>query len=81
LRAFIGRAQEGGGVAQAELCSSTSRDVCELYHNGSVARVFGRPKILEFVHDRERACCCDSQQGGGETGDWGIFSFEDYESI
>ncbi|PVI02237.1 hypothetical protein DM02DRAFT_670680 [Periconia macrospinosa] len=28
LRALIGRAQEGGGNAEAELCSSTSRDVC-----------------------------------------------------
>ncbi|KAG8161046.1 hypothetical protein KVR01_009310 [Diaporthe batatas] len=26
LRAFIGRAQEGGGIAEVELCSSTSRD-------------------------------------------------------
>ncbi|KAF2136040.1 uncharacterized protein K452DRAFT_329897 [Aplosporella prunicola CBS 121167] len=50
LRAFIGRAQEGGGSAEAELCSSTSRDVCELYNNGGIARVFGRPKLLEFVH-------------------------------
>ncbi|XTI93638.1 hypothetical protein V2W45_1499862 [Cenococcum geophilum] len=46
LRAFIGRAQEGGGIAKAELCSSTSRDVCELYNNGGSARVFGRPKLL-----------------------------------
>ncbi|KAL6810058.1 ankyrin repeat-containing domain protein [Trichoderma sp. SZMC 28015] len=53
LRAFIGRAQEGGGVAEAELCSSTSRDVCELYNNGGIARVFGRPKILEVVYDPE----------------------------
>ncbi|KAI2620502.1 hypothetical protein GGR54DRAFT_639535 [Hypoxylon sp. NC1633] len=51
LRAFIGRAQEGGGIAEAELCSSTSRDVCELYHNGAIVRVFGRPKILEVVYD------------------------------
>ncbi|KAL7789097.1 hypothetical protein V8C37DRAFT_418073 [Trichoderma ceciliae] len=51
LRAFIGRAQEGGGNAEAELCSSTSRDVCELYNNGGIARVFGRPKILEVVYD------------------------------
>lgn len=50
LRAFIGRAQEGGGSAEAELCSSTSRDVCELYNNGGIARVFGRPKLLEFVY-------------------------------
>ncbi|KAF6807956.1 ankyrin repeat domain-containing protein 28, partial [Colletotrichum plurivorum] len=55
LRAFIGRAQEGGGIAEAELCSSTSRDVCELYHNGAIVRVFGRPKILEIVHDRVAA--------------------------
>lgn len=52
LRAFIGRAQEGVGNAEAELCSSTSRDVCELYHNGGIARVFGRPKILEIIHDK-----------------------------
>jgi len=51
LRAFVGRAQEGGGNAEAELCSSTSRDVCELYNNGGIARVFGRPKILEIVFE------------------------------
>jgi ankyrin repeat protein len=51
LRAFIGRAQEGAGNAEAELCTSTSRDVCELYNSGGIARVFGRPKILEVVHD------------------------------
>lgn len=51
LRAFVGRAQEGGGNIEAELCSSTSRDVCEMYNNGGIARVFGRPKILEIVHD------------------------------
>jgi hypothetical protein len=52
LRAFIGRAQEGAALAEAELCSSTSRDVCELYNNGGIARVLGRPSILEFVHDQ-----------------------------
>lgn len=55
LRAFIGRAQEGAGNAEAELCSSTSRDVCELYNNGGIARVFGRPKILEIVYDPKTA--------------------------
>ena len=52
LRAFIGRAQEGRGAAEAELCSSTSLDVCELWNNGGYIRAFGRPKILELVHDR-----------------------------
>ena len=51
LRAFVGRAQEGKGQAEAELCSSTSYDVCELWNNGGIARVFGRPQILECVLD------------------------------
>jgi ankyrin repeat domain-containing protein 50 len=49
LRAFIGRAQEGDGAIEAELCTSTSRDVCELFHRGGIVRVFGRPTILEIV--------------------------------
>ncbi|OJD29377.1 endoglucanase [Diplodia corticola] len=51
LRALIGRAQEGAGNAEVELCSSTSREVCELYNNGGIARVFGRPSLLEIVFD------------------------------
>ncbi|KAF9640024.1 ankyrin repeat domain-containing protein 28 [Lasiodiplodia theobromae] len=62
LRAFIGRAQEGAGIAEAELCSSTSRNVCELYNNGGIARVFGRPKILEFVHDWKWDTPTDKQE-------------------
>jgi ankyrin repeat protein len=54
LRAFVGRAQEGRGQAEAELCSSTSYDVCELWNNGGIARVFGRPQILEFIFDEEK---------------------------
>ncbi|KLU86653.1 hypothetical protein MAPG_05665 [Magnaporthiopsis poae ATCC 64411] len=73
LRAFIGRAQEGGGIAEAELCSSTSRDVCELHQNGAIVRVFGRPKILEIVHDREAAL----PDGSGPP-DYGIYSFREY---
>lgn len=71
LRAFIGRAQEGGGNAEAELCSSTSREVCELYNNGGIARVFGRPKLLEIVHD-QRATNKDFYQ----TAD--LYLFKDY---
>ncbi|PGH14051.1 hypothetical protein AJ80_06055 [Polytolypa hystricis UAMH7299] len=52
LRAFIGRSKEGMGVIEAELCPSTSRDVCELYNNGGIARVMGRPQILEVVYNR-----------------------------
>ncbi|KAL4995046.1 hypothetical protein BDV10DRAFT_137681 [Aspergillus recurvatus] len=34
------RAQEGAGNAEVELCTSTSRDVCELYNNGGITRGF-----------------------------------------
>lgn len=53
LRALIGRSQEGARNAEVELCSSTSREVCELYNNGGIARVFGRPSLLEIVFDTE----------------------------
>lgn len=50
LRAFIGRSQEGEAAVEAELCASTSRDVCELFHKGGIARVLGRqPDLLELV--------------------------------
>ncbi|KAK6339199.1 hypothetical protein TWF718_008621 [Orbilia javanica] len=54
LKAFIGRAQEAHGVSEAELCSSTSRDVCELWSNSGISRIFGRPKILEFVFSGDK---------------------------
>lgn len=47
LRAFIGSAQEGAGGIEAELCSSTSRDICELYDSGGISRVFGIARLLE----------------------------------
>jgi hypothetical protein len=52
LKSFVGRAQEAHGIAEAELCSSTSHDVCELWSNGGICRVFGRPKILEFIYTK-----------------------------
>ncbi|CAG7930457.1 unnamed protein product [Penicillium olsonii] len=72
LRAFIGRAQEGAGNAEAELCTSTSRDVCELYNSGGIARVFGRPKILEVLHDP----AYDFENAQDQTA--GIYTFQEY---
>lgn len=77
LRAFVGRAQEGAGAAEAELCSSTSRDVCELYNNGGIARVFGRPKLLEIVHD-PRAPLREFYEHNGKPPTAGIYQFRDY---
>lgn len=53
FKSIIGRSQEAHGVAEAELCSSTSQDVCELWSNGGICRVFGRPKILDFIYDSD----------------------------
>ena len=61
LRAFIGRAQEGEGDREAELCSSTSRNVCELYNDGGIARHFcGRTLLLarlDVDYRRARVLC------------------------
>ncbi|KAK0620686.1 hypothetical protein B0T14DRAFT_236286 [Immersiella caudata] len=50
LRSFVGRLQEAAGVVEAELCTSTSHNACELFHSGGIARIIGRPKILEIIH-------------------------------
>lgn len=50
LRAFIGRSQEGETTVEAELCTSTSRDVCELFTKGGITRVIGRANILELIY-------------------------------
>ncbi|GAB1318488.1 hypothetical protein MFIFM68171_08698 [Madurella fahalii] len=75
LRAFIGRAREGDGTVEAELCTSTSRDVCELFHRGGITRVFGRPKILEIVRVRGHG-----EEDKVENGQYvmGVYLFRDY---
>ncbi|KAJ5377374.1 uncharacterized protein N7496_004783 [Penicillium cataractarum] len=49
LRAFIGRAQEGPAEAESELLSCVSESTAELFNEGGISRVFGRPKIVEIV--------------------------------
>ncbi|KAJ5161137.1 hypothetical protein N7492_006529 [Penicillium capsulatum] len=49
LRAFIGRAQEGPAEAESELLPCVSESTAELFNDGGVSRVFGRPKIVEIV--------------------------------
>ncbi|KAK0764681.1 hypothetical protein N5P37_002147 [Trichoderma harzianum] len=62
LRAFIGRAQEGQGTTEAELCTSTSADVCELFNKGGITRVLGRPDIIELVYIPDGGQANRSQQ-------------------
>ncbi|KAF1364114.1 hypothetical protein EJ07DRAFT_100393 [Lizonia empirigonia] len=49
LRSFIGRAQEGNAAVEAELCTSTSKDICEVFNSGGITRTLGRAKILEII--------------------------------
>lgn len=49
LRAFIGRAQEGPAEAEVELLPCVSESTAELFNDGGISRVFGRPRILEIV--------------------------------
>ncbi|KAK3297793.1 uncharacterized protein B0H64DRAFT_416721 [Chaetomium fimeti] len=49
LRAIIGRARESRAVVEAELMSSTSREVCELWNGREIVRVMGVGPIYEFI--------------------------------
>lgn len=49
LKAFIGRAQEGPAEAESELLPCVSQSTAELFNDGGISRVFGRPKIVEIV--------------------------------
>jgi hypothetical protein len=49
LRAFVGRAQEGPAEAESELLPCVSESTAELFNDGGITRVFGRPKIVELV--------------------------------
>ncbi|KAL7790295.1 hypothetical protein V8C37DRAFT_417512 [Trichoderma ceciliae] len=42
--------REGEGITEAELCTSTSADVCELFNKGGITRVLGRPDIIELIY-------------------------------
>lgn len=43
------RARENRAVAELELMSSTSHEVCELWNGQQIVRVFGSPKVCELL--------------------------------
>ncbi|KAL4960756.1 ankyrin repeat domain-containing protein [Aspergillus stella-maris] len=49
LRAFVGRANEPPGEAENELLSCVSEGTAELFNDGGISRVIGRPRILEVA--------------------------------
>jgi hypothetical protein len=54
LKAIIGRARENRAVAEVELMSSTSHDVCELWNGQSIVRMMGSSPILGLIYVHER---------------------------
>ncbi|KAF8247282.1 hypothetical protein K440DRAFT_551341, partial [Wilcoxina mikolae CBS 423.85] len=54
LKSLIGRAMEPQAVAEMELMSSTSSDVCELWNGVGLVRVAGSPHIVELMYDSVR---------------------------
>jgi ankyrin repeat domain-containing protein 50 len=79
LRAFIGRAQEGLGNVESEVCSSTSRDICEMYNKGGIARVFGRPRMIELVYDPNATADEFVDEDDGNEATSGLYTFGEYE--
>ncbi|KAF2107492.1 hypothetical protein BDV96DRAFT_672970 [Lophiotrema nucula] len=49
LKAFVGRARESKAAAEAELLSSTSANVCELWNGQEIVRPFGVPNTKELI--------------------------------
>ncbi|KAF8426996.1 hypothetical protein EV426DRAFT_686533 [Tirmania nivea] len=66
LKALIGRAEEPEAVAEIELMSSTSVNVCELWNGVGLVRVVGKPQILELVvdEDNKHSSSGDTNEGG-----------------
>jgi len=50
LKTLIGRAKESRGIIEAELMSSTSPNVCEIWNGKELVRVLGKPDILEIFN-------------------------------
>ena len=49
LKAVIGRARENLAVSEAELMSSTSNEVCEVWNGQEVVRCMGLAPVVEFI--------------------------------
>jgi hypothetical protein len=50
LKAAIGRARENRAVAELELMSSTSDEVGELWQDGAVVRLLGKPDTSQLIY-------------------------------
>ncbi|KAH7244825.1 hypothetical protein B0J15DRAFT_537647 [Fusarium solani] len=48
-KAFVGRARENRALAEIELMSSTSGEVCELFNGNSIVRAMVKPKVEQYL--------------------------------
>lgn len=48
-KSFIGRGRENRALAEIELMSSTSKEVCELFNGKSIIRVMGKPRLAQLL--------------------------------
>jgi hypothetical protein len=48
-KSFIGRGRENRALAEIELMSSTSKEVCELFNGKSIIRIIGKPMIAQIL--------------------------------
>ena len=56
LKAIIGRARENRAMAEVELMSSTSHEVCELWNGWQTVRLMGSPMVCEVLWFLQRGC-------------------------
>ncbi|XPS75928.1 hypothetical protein M3J09_007992 [Ascochyta lentis] len=75
-KSFIGRGRENRALAEIELMSSTSKEVCELFNGKSIIRAMGRPKLaqilvypLEYKNAKTNNESIDSQRLISKSGD------------
>lgn len=66
LKAIVGRARENRAVAEVELMSSTSHEVCELWNGQQIVRIMGSPEIRELIRIDKKADKAKRSEGHRE---------------
>lgn len=61
LKAIIGRARENRAIAEQELMSSSSHEVCEMWNGQQLVRIPGAPAIRELIHISHTAPITDAE--------------------
>ncbi|TID07402.1 hypothetical protein CH35J_001039 [Colletotrichum higginsianum] len=79
LKAIIGRAKENTSVAEMELMSSTSREVCEMYNGESIVRCQGSAPVWEYICLVPRSTKAAHSEGANGTESMPKFVFKTLE--